>query len=497
MTKQSLSTIQPDFEGILEQLQTYVSSKQSWLSLRKSATAKMLLEAIAMVGEYDQYSIGAAVGETTFDNAHLPESIYTNCRFLGIRITRKTPAHCTVTLQNTNLRDPYLEIPLFTQFDINGVKYFNRERIIFNTTSQKQNVELYQGEIRQSTFIVANVGTNENPQSSSYQTYELEEKTKWSISNEDIICYTIDTNQNIVNTFTRSTEPVFQFKTSDFKFYENSLPNGNVECKFGADPYGQSPTAGLTLLFKYAVTLGSDGNNALNDLEVKCGDYPTIVGESLTNSYGGGDEKTVDVYKELGPNDGASYGRGITREDFKPLVIKYPGIIDCNVYGQAEIAPNDKRWMNVIGLMLLTEDSFSQADWKGLIKYLRKNSIYGFQYKWYKPIPVNVNINIKIYLKPTADSTKCRDIVVTNLEKYTTLKLGSLGRSLYGSDIENLVLSSIPNDIDYIDKEVPLIDYVIDKNQYINVKSINVETYYSERDTQYWINPIDPYNHKE
>ena len=77
------------------------------------------------------------------------------------------------------------------------------------------------------------------------------------------------------------------------------------------------------------------------------------------------------------------------------------------------------------------------------------------------------------------------------------MKLGSLGRSLYGSDIENLVLSSIPNDIDYIDKEVPLIDYVIDKNQYINVKSINVETYYSERDTQYWINPIDPYNHKE
>ena len=40
MSDTSLSRIQPDFEGILEQLQANLSNKKSWISLGKSATAK-------------------------------------------------------------------------------------------------------------------------------------------------------------------------------------------------------------------------------------------------------------------------------------------------------------------------------------------------------------------------------------------------------------------------------------------------------------------------
>ena len=141
MSDTSLSRIQPDFEGILEQLQANLSNKKSWISLGKSATAELLLEAISMVGEYDQYSIGAAVNETTFDNAHLPESIYTNSRFLGVRISRKVPAGCYAVLQNNDLNNTFIEIPEFTQFIINNVKYFNREAIVFNKSSNQQEVQ--------------------------------------------------------------------------------------------------------------------------------------------------------------------------------------------------------------------------------------------------------------------------------------------------------------------------------------------------------------------
>lgn len=482
MANQSLSTIQPSFEGILQQLQAYVNTKESWLSLSKSSTAELLLEAIAMVGEYDQYSIGAAVAETTFDNAHLPESIYTNSRFLSVRLTRKTPAHCTVKLQNTDLSSSFIEIPELSVFDINGTKYFNRNRLVFNPSTTIQNVELYEGEVKTATFT-----SNGNV----YQTYELEERTPWSISNEDIICDVSGVK------FTRSTDPVFQFKESDTKFYENSLPNGNVECKFGNDTFGQVPKAGSVITFKYAVTKGKDGNNTLTELQVKCKTVSPIIGETVTNAYGGSDEKPVDYYQQLGAQSGASNDRGITREDFKPLVLKYPGVIDCQVYGQAEIAPNDKRWMNVVALLLLTEDNFDNNSFKGLVKYLKNKSIYGFQFKWYKAQPVNIDINVKLYLKDGANLTKCRNTIITALQQYTALQLGSLGRSLYGSDIENIILTTLPNDIDYLDKKVPLIDYVIDKNQYIKVNEINVEAYYSERDTQYWVNPIDPYNYRE
>ena len=435
-----------------------------------------------MVGEYDQYSIGAAVNETTFDNAHLPESIYTNSRFLGIRISRRTPAYCQVVLQNNDLNTEFIEIPEFTQFIINNKKYFNRERIVFNLSTIQQEAYLYQGEIKTATFT---------SDGSTYQTYELEEKDPWSISDVDIIC-DIDGIR-----YTRSTDPVFQFTSSDTKFFENSLPNGNVECKFGNGVYGLIPQANSEIVFTYAVTEGSNGNNTLTNLDVKCPDFTSIVGETITNAIDGGDEEDLLFYKELGPESGASNGRGITREDFKPLVIKYPGVIDCQVYGQAEIAPNDKKWMNVIGLMLLTDSSFNSQSFKGLVKYLKGKSIYGFQFKWYKPEKVNVEINVKLYLHTNANLTVCRDQVVSALEKLTELKIGSLGRSLYGSDIENTILSTIPNDIDYIDKTIPLINYVINKNQYINITAINVEAEYSERDSQDWVNKIDPYGYRE
>ena len=482
MSNNSLSTIQPDFEGILEQLQANLANKKSWISLGKSSTAEILLEGIAMVGEYDQYSIGAAVNETTFDYAHLPESIYTNSRFLGIRISRRKPAHCTVILQNNDLNNSFIEIPTFTQFIINNVKYFNREPIVFNRSTNQQKVELYQGEIKTSIFYSSG---------SVYQTYELEERDPWSISDEDIIC-DIDNVR-----YVRSEDPVFQFAMGDRKFFENSLPNGNVECKFGNGVYGSVPQANAEIIFKYAVTLGSNGNNTLSELAVKCPTYDSVIGETTTNAIEGSDEEDLLFYKELGPESGASNGRGIIRDDFKPLVIKYPGVIDCNVYGQAEIAPNDKKWMNVIGLMLLTENDFNDISFKNLVKYLKSKSVYGFQFKWYKPERVDVELDIKLYLKPNANLEVCRDLVITALQKLTKLRIGSLGRSLYGSDIENAVLSAIPNDIDYLDKTVPLINFVINKNQYINVTNINIEANYSERDTQDWVNKIDPYGYQE
>ena len=475
----SLSTIKPNYEQINEQLQAYVSNKASWLSLQKSSTGTLLLDAISMVGEYDQYSIQAALRETNLDTPHLPESIYVNCRFLGVRLQRKTPAHCSATLQNNDLGTSFLEIPAFTQFEIEGTKYFNREAIIFNTEINQQKVELYQGEIKTAVFY----GTGVN-----YQTFKLEEKDPWSISDQDIKCFV-----GVVE-FKRSTDPIFMFKMGEAKFYENSYQDGNVECRFGNSIYGLSPNAGDEILFQYAVTNGSQGNNSKSDLKVTCGDYPSLTGETTSNSYGGAEEPSYQYYQYLGPASGASNGRAIIRDDFEAIVAKYPGVKDCKVYGQAEIAPNDKNWMNVVGLMLLTDSTFDENSWKDLVTYLKSLAIIGFQYKWFKAEPVNVVIKVVLHMLPNSDLTISQQKVVSAIEEYTKPQLGSLGRSLYASDIEDVIFSVLPSSIDYIERKLPQVDYIINKNQYINVTTIDISAVYSDRDSQAWINPLDPYN---
>lgn len=474
-----LSTVQPDFEQISNQLSAYLADKASWLSLSKSSTGTLLIEAMAAIGAYDQYTMMAAVRETNLDTAHLPESIYTNCRFLGVRISRKTPAQVTAILQNNDLNQGFIEIPKFTQFDIEGTKYFNREPIIFNSSDYIQNVTLYQGEVKSAQFTSSG---------SAYQVYKLEEKEKWVISDQDIICYREGQE------YERSEDPIYLFGTSDRKFYENSLPDGNVEVKFGNGIYGMFPVAGEVITFKYAVTVGSEGNNTRSELLVKSNDYPSITGETTSNAFNGGDEPTILYYKELGAAAGASNGRGIVRDDFKSLVAKYPGVIDCNVYGQAEIAPLDKDWMNAVGLMLLVDDTFTDQTFKQLISYLKSKSIFGLQFVRFNPEPVNVDINLTLYMLPKSDLTISQQKAVNALKEHTKLRLGSLGRSLYASDIEDVIFSVLPNDIDYIERVSPQIDFVINKNQYINISNLTVNVKYSDRDSQSWVNPLSPYS---
>lgn len=475
----SLSTVKPDYQSINEQLSGYLAQKASWLSLGKSSTGTLLIEAISFVGESSQYSIQAAVNETTLRNAKIAESIYTNCRFLGVRVSRKIPAERTAILQNNNLNATFLEVPAFTEFDIEGTKYFNRESFVFNASTYQQQVTLYQGEIKTAQFTATGL---------PYQTYKLEEKDKWVISDQDILC-TVGNEQ-----YTRTLEPIYRFSISDTKFYENSLPDGNVECKFGTAVYGKAPPAGDIITFSYAVTLGEQGNDTRTELSIKCDAFPDITGETTSNAHGGGDQPPLEYYKQLGSADGASKDRGIIRDDFKALVTKYPGVIDCEVYGQAEIAPNDKDWMNVVGLMLLTDSSFNDTSFKNLVKYLKQKSIFGLQFIWYKPQPVDVDIKVILHMLPKADLTVSREKVISALQEYTALQLGSLGRSLYASDIEDVIFSVLPNEIDYIERIRPQIDFVINKNQYINITSLTVEAEYSDRDNQSWVNPLDPFN---
>ena len=109
MANFTLSTVQPDYEQINQQLTAYLTNKESWASAGNSKTGTLLIDAISAIGAYDQYSIWAAINETTLENAVLPESIYTNNIFLGNRLKRATPAKVSVSLQNTNFAVPYLE----------------------------------------------------------------------------------------------------------------------------------------------------------------------------------------------------------------------------------------------------------------------------------------------------------------------------------------------------------------------------------------------------
>lgn len=475
MSTFKLSTIQPDYEQINNQLTAYLSNKESWASTGNSKTGTLLIEAISAVGALDQYSIWAAVNETTLENAVLEDSIYTNNIFLGNHISRATPAHCQVSIQNTNYNQPYLEIPKFTQFSVEGVDYFNREPIVFDNQNMQQTVTLHQGTIKNISFT---------SDGSDLQEYLIESDNPFEISDEDILCYVGNTE------YTKTTEAIFTYESYSTIFYENSTAQGNVKVLFGDGVYGAVPSSGESILFIYAVTTGSAGNNASVNQQVSCSDFTDVIGETITNPNGGDDARDISYYQKLGSQSAAANNRGISREDMHALLCRYPGIIDGHVYCQAEIAPLDKDWMNVFGLLILTKEGFTTQNWKDLVAYMQNHSVPGFQYVRYDAEPVDIDINVTFYLKKGASLTSCKEHVEAAIRNYLKLQTGCLGRSFYKSDLEDIAFSVLPTTIDYIERIAPMVDYVINKNQYINLKSLNVSCKYSERDSQYWRNPI-------
>ena len=139
-----LSTVKPDFPSILMQLQMYLQSKGTWADLQTSGTGQTLLELMAAVGAMNQFAIESAARETALTTALRDSSIYAITRMLGVRIHRKSPASVDVDLRRQDSTTAET-VAVFTQFDVNGVDFFNRHPLMFVQGYNQAAERLYYG----------------------------------------------------------------------------------------------------------------------------------------------------------------------------------------------------------------------------------------------------------------------------------------------------------------------------------------------------------------
>lgn len=143
-----LSNVRPDFESILLQLQIYLQGTNAWQDLQTSSTGETLMEMMAAIGAFNQFGIESAARETTLVTAVRDSSIYAITRMLGVRIHRKYPAGVAVSLTRTDTSVSYA-IPAYTQFEVNGAKYFNRNTLMYAQGSTSAAERLYYGPVKQ------------------------------------------------------------------------------------------------------------------------------------------------------------------------------------------------------------------------------------------------------------------------------------------------------------------------------------------------------------
>ncbi len=439
-----LSTVNPDHADIVAQLQAALTSRNAWRDRLTTSTGQTLVEFVAAIGAYDQYSIESAFQECFPESAKNSESIYAAAEFLGVRTNRRIGAQVTVSLS----APVALTIPAYSQFNGAGTFWYNRTPI--NVTSTPTTFTLYQGKIVQIT--TPGLGTD-------FQSYVTEEKD-FVVHDQDVTVTINSVNQYVTTDglWTRKGQTGVQNKT---------LPDGRMLLLFGNSLYGSRPAATDSISILYVVTLGEDGNNvSVIGRPVSAEAYSTVVGTFTTAADSGSNQSPFLVYKNITPALFGSFNSSVTAAQYKRLPLQYPGVIDAVTFSQREINPRALAWMNVVKVCLLTTTPWSGPAWSAFETFYLRNTMYSTRIYREDPVATDINVTATVYCANFANLSEVQAKANAALDALFEPRQGILGLDIYLSDIYNAILDSDAN-IKYVQLTSPASDVVL--------SSLNVE----------------------
>jgi len=462
-----LSSVRPDFEQILRQLHAFLESKKSWNEIIPAGGGQTLIEMVAAVGTMLQLSIQRALQENFADTAQAPSSVYLRMLSLGVRLLRKRPSKVLAKFTNTR-PSVGMTIPSYTQFYIDGSPFFNRFPISLpQNVPTILDVPLYQGEVRTAQFQ-----SNGQP----FQKFEIGDDD-FAVSNDDVICLVGPQGEE----YTRIQDGLWNYSGADKVFHDRTTQYGNVELSFGNNVYGVKPSSGVPILFKYAVTAGRQSNISTSNLPITSTAVTDIEAVTTSHAVDGDDEKTPEFYRNVGSSIFATKNRCVTEEDFVAKALEYPGVIDIKVLGQRDTAPDLTSRMNVVTLIPITAVASWTTEQKTAFReYLESFSITSLNFLLEEPAEITLNIEADIYCQYGVDLEVAKNYLVNKLNEKFKLRRGSLGFSIYRSDIDTTLVDPTFK-VDYIILKNPTSNIIVNKKSYVKINNITLNTFYSSR----------------
>lgn len=470
----TLATTTPDFESVMFQLMQALESSNSWNDVAVAATGQMFMRAVAADVAYTQFSIVRAVAETNAHTATNPNSVYSRVRAAGVRLTRNQPQIISTEIERADMLDFGYLIPKWTEFEINGVNYFNREEVAYSPRVIKQIATLTQGTLNSATLTSTGA---------AYQTIEIGSED-WRISNIDIRVI-IDGQE-----WQRVVDPLFKYKRTDKVFFENTLPNGNVEIKFGNGIYGAKPAADATMVIRWAepsMTVAMPETTALVRPTGSSAILP-VFGVPVTLLASPTERPPLSYYQEfsrdlhaMAPNKAAH-----RRADHRAAALSFPGIKDVRFLGQAETNPGKPSWMNVVEVVLLSEPVFSEDQWDAFTAHLESNYPFRPSFIRTDAEAVAVDVVAKVYCHTFANLEEVRQRLLTDVKNLFAPRANKLGYNFEVGDLMAILEGSsgdLKSKISYSRLVSPTESVELDSiKKWVRLASVSIEMYYSTRD---------------
>ena len=479
MAKLPVSKVVVDEQHILNELKKILSQKGTWRDLMPTNVGTTIMKLASGATTVNQHYILTGLREAFLSTAVRDSSIYEGTRSLGVHIARKLPASTRAKLQN-NLQQTKFIAP-FTAFAVGSEKFYNDQQIIITPNGTIENINLYQGEVLTYEFDVDALPSTE------FSTFKLG-VPGFVVSDMHLSVWTEDKVTGDVRVYTKSDVGLYELSPTDYKYFEFTAGDGDVAFAFGNGVYGAALPNNSILKVRCVVTKGSVVSGIAGE-RVRLVDTPEIAGYTQDVIIPGGDEKSSAYYKNFAPVMFRSRRKAISPSEVRAQIMAYPGVADCKLFYQRDIAPNDPKWQNVMRVCILPQsnDSFGGANpnpqsaaWEQFIEWLEDRIHPLGQIQPWNPTKYYTTIDVLIAVSPTSDREEVHISVSERILKLFQRKPGILGRRLSRSDIEDACRVA---GVDYIELMSPSEEVLPpDGSYYVVLNGLpNINVVYTER----------------
>lgn len=430
----------------------------TWNDLNPTNVGAFVRRMFAGISVSHQHNILVSARNAFYGTALRDSAIMAIARTQGVKIARRGSAATSVEITNTGATTVF--VPPFSQHTI-GTKLFYNPVQYYVVAGASQTVDLLQGEVRTKTFdldLITNLSLFE---------FTLGEPN-FNVS-EELYVYTTDKNTGNVRAWGEAESGLYEYTADDYVYYQNTTANGDVSLIFGTGEYGAALPRKATLAVRYVYTDGSASNGMLPDIKATYIANPALNGVSRDTTTGGGDPKDATFYRTFGPLLYRSKKKKISATEIRAAILDYPGVADCAVLGQRDIAPEDKTWMNTMRLCVLPANSDSwgganpnpkSASWENFKTWLHPQLHDRLEIQTWNPtkIPISVRVNVAIFEKDAKDEPQIKSAIMENILKLFKKRPGILQRRVTKSDIANACKYK---GVDYVEVLSPLENSVI------------------------------------
>lgn len=296
----------------------------------------ILISIFAAIAEVLHYYIDNMARETFFYTARRYSSLYKHAKLVDYHIKAANPASSNIyvsTKDGTPLAadtsDPsYNGIHLLASdnlefTDVNGNIWVLSRDVFWENGTYSAILPVSQKEpISEGNYVTVGQITDPNsviylgeiPDGKQYVEGSMTLKIQYDGTSED---------WELVDTFA--------YSGPEDKVYKVELDNQlKPYIVFGDGLFGKKPNLNGTLIAKYWITLGSNGNiaeNSFNQLPVEITELTSNISIKYSSAAGGGtDYEDFDMIKAHLPLSVKTMGVAITKEDYESVIMSIPGV---------------------------------------------------------------------------------------------------------------------------------------------------------------------------